>query len=491
MAGFSLKFPVAILLLGYSLFFLVLGAIRSSEENSTVEAHQVARGPLHEALASPLPTYGPRRIIPHTPPQLADEPIPVFRPQGDPVWIPGYWFWDDETQSFLWVGGIWRYPPEGRHWIPGFWKVKNGGSTWYPGYWSVPQSEDTILPVPPPSRDPFVPPVSPEKDRVAYPGHWNWNGFQYLWQPGTLTRISPGFVWIPTYQAPVPGGIRIIPGYWDYDLSMRGLASCPSRLPPLANRAHPNLKVTISPAWFIRPEMVKPHLFIQTTTEHYLFGDYYSLLFQRISVYSSFEYSRNHLDPLFSLERALNRENKSWEGTTFRRHLALQNGEIPRPARDLTISETGEIPGNSLAAPPELVLSELKINGRNLDQAAGAVVLNQKNMFLAIVKDREQRDEGHFGRASSGSNLPQLQVDNSFTRIGKSGMPGMAAPGGLTNPHFSKLSDLSKNSPIQFNRYQSNPIQQTGATSPSAPPSIRPNPGNTSPLPPALIPQPK
>lgn len=364
-----------------------------TDQEEPILAKQITRGPIHEAFARPLPQSGPRRAILKTPPPPALEPIPLFQPQGDPIWIPGYWFFDEETQSFLWVGGVWRYPPQGREWVPGFWKTVNGASTWYPGFWAITSVPDQVLPPPPPSRDPAVPAVPPHKDRIAYPGHWLWSGGQYFWQPGTFTKISPGYLWIPPHHVPMPGGSRLIPGYWDYDLSQRGLATCPSRPPVHAFKAKSTASVAIEPVWYLRPTTVSQHLFIQPKFDHYLFGDYYSPIVQRIGIESSDEYSRHHLDPIFSLQRAKHRDEPNWEAVRTRQLTELRSGWVPRPPREPSMAPNGEIAWESLAAPPELVLAEIGLEGRFLNQAHAQRVLNQTGQYLAMVRERAARDE--------------------------------------------------------------------------------------------------
>lgn len=267
------------------------------------------------------------------PPPNPVELIPTKRPQGSPLWIPGYWFWDEITLSYLWVGGCWRHPPENRLWIPGFWKVAGSVSWWYPGYWAnggldyLPGEEPIHPPTKPPldSQDPGKP---PDPQRVAYPGHWEWNGNQHFWQPGTWTKMSQGFLWIPPRNVPVPEGVRTLSGYWDYDPLQRGLASAPSRIlrsPPEESSG------PVQPVWFWRTQWAMQHLFVHEPATHYLFGDYYAPQLHRFGIASGLDYSRHKCDPLFSVERAHHRTSLSWEGQAIKRQLDLQMGKIPRP----------------------------------------------------------------------------------------------------------------------------------------------------------------
>src|SRR3954466_104781 len=100
------------------------GARQNPGDPASSDAQVLARGPIHEAFASPVvfnPTPGV--VVPKPPPSTVIEELPPEqRPQGANVeWIPGYWAWDDERSDYIWVSGIWRDIPPGRQWVPGYW----------------------------------------------------------------------------------------------------------------------------------------------------------------------------------------------------------------------------------------------------------------------------------------------------------------------------------------------------------------------------------
>src|SRR5437867_2448331 len=74
----------------------------------------LARGPVHEAFATPTTEPAPTKSVSKPPPKPIEEMPPEQKPDGDVVWINGYWAWDDDRNDFLWVSGIWRTPPPGR-----------------------------------------------------------------------------------------------------------------------------------------------------------------------------------------------------------------------------------------------------------------------------------------------------------------------------------------------------------------------------------------
>src|SRR4051812_1701008 len=81
-----------------------------------------ARGPVHEAFATPTTEPIATPLLNKRPPAPLDELPPTEKPDGAVVWIAGYWAWDDERSDFLWVSGCWRTLPPGRQWIGGYWR---------------------------------------------------------------------------------------------------------------------------------------------------------------------------------------------------------------------------------------------------------------------------------------------------------------------------------------------------------------------------------
>src|SRR4051794_23399858 len=77
----------------------------------------LARGPVHEAFAAPTTDPTPTPIIPKEPPKTLEELPPGEKPEGDHVWVAGYWAWEDEGNDYIWVSGIWRTAPPGKRWV--------------------------------------------------------------------------------------------------------------------------------------------------------------------------------------------------------------------------------------------------------------------------------------------------------------------------------------------------------------------------------------
>src|SRR5438067_1152452 len=71
----------------------------------------MARGPVHEAFATLVAEPTPTKPVPKKPPEALKEMPPDQKPEGDAIWIGGYWASDDDRNDFLWVSGIWRIVP--------------------------------------------------------------------------------------------------------------------------------------------------------------------------------------------------------------------------------------------------------------------------------------------------------------------------------------------------------------------------------------------
>jgi hypothetical protein len=71
---------------------------------------------------------------------------------------------------------------------------------------------------PPPPRQETVPPPPAYETQLAYwqPGHWTWDGNNYLWMPGEyVQRPQPQATWIPGQWLPqANGGYMWVEGHW-------------------------------------------------------------------------------------------------------------------------------------------------------------------------------------------------------------------------------------------------------------------------------------
>src|SRR5262249_36866721 len=156
----------------------------------------LARGPIHEAFANPV-TLAPVEtiVVPKAPPDPIQEAVPEVKPEGDPIWIPGYWAWDDNDRDFIWVSGAWRLPPPGQLWVPGYWMEADDGYLWVAGFWtSADAQEVNYLPQPPETLEQGPNVESPGEDYFWVPGNYVYRQTGYVWSPGYWADIQPNFV---------------------------------------------------------------------------------------------------------------------------------------------------------------------------------------------------------------------------------------------------------------------------------------------------------
>jgi hypothetical protein len=250
----------------------------ASAANDNIQV--LARGPVHEAYATPVDLQaGPGAVVGKQPPAPIEELPPDQRPAGDDVqWVPGYWMWDDERNDYIWVSGFWRQPPPGRAWVPGTWQRQANGFQWTPGFWSgSQQSTVQYLPQPPAQLDngPVLP--APNDASFYVPGCWTWRD-RYLWRPGYWCDHRPGWVWSPAHYLWSPGGYVHVDGFWDYSLRNRGVLYAPVAFNP--GFVQPGFLFT--PNYCVYDSFVTSALFHRRGWSGYFFGDYFTPQYQNL-----------------------------------------------------------------------------------------------------------------------------------------------------------------------------------------------------------------
>ncbi|MDW8244636.1 MAG: hypothetical protein RMJ88_15625, partial [Thermogemmata sp.] len=208
-------------------------AVSSEEKLAAAEegVQPLEKGPVHEAFADPAgPTRGEKLTAPKAPPPPVPEEPPESKPEGENVqWIPGYWYWDNQRQDFIWVSGFWRNVPPGRVWEPGKWYEENGQWIYRPGFWrpATMTSWRVDLPAPPPAVEsgPSTPP--PQDDAIWIPGYWEYRDGRYVWRAGYWAYPNGVLVWHPPQYVACGSTYLFVPGYWDYPLEWRGILYTP------------------------------------------------------------------------------------------------------------------------------------------------------------------------------------------------------------------------------------------------------------------------
>jgi hypothetical protein len=311
----------------------------------------LVRGPVHEAFAAPIPDPIPTRPIAKAPPKALEELPPAEKPEGDALWINGYWAWDEERNDFLWVSGIWRTPPPGQRWVAGYWRPDALQWHWVPGFWTPGGMQEglaqtiTYLPPPPTPRESANPGPPPARESFFVPGHWIWQearyrttggarvwqGTGFVWKAGYWARMQPGYIWVPTHYRWTPGGCIFIPGYWDLPLADRGVLYAPVRV----DRAVVGKTFVFTPAYAVHDTLVLDTLFVRPNFCHYYFGDYYGPMYRELGFESVFEYGRRRYDALLVYERHTHHSDPRWEEAQLAICLARHAGRAPCPPRTL------------------------------------------------------------------------------------------------------------------------------------------------------------
>lgn len=310
----------------------------------------LTRGPVHEAFTETV-TFNPEAgvVVPKAPPEIIEEVPPDQRPEGDNVtWIPGYWGWDDERNSFLWVSGIWRALPPGRQWVPGYWGRSERGAQWTSGYWAdAAASEIEYLPEPPDTVEVGPNIASPSADQTWIPGCWVWHDAHYAWRPGYWAPMQRDWDWIPAHYVWAPRGYVFVDGYWDYSVNRRGVLFAPVYFDAVVY-ARPGFHY--SPLVAIDLAAFTDYLFVRPNYGHYYFGDYYAANYQDRGYSASFAFnsSRYGYDPIYAHQRWEHRQDRDWEHHVQADFQNRRDHEDARPPRTLaaqmTLSAHGAAP---------------------------------------------------------------------------------------------------------------------------------------------------
>lgn len=299
----------------------------------------LTRGPIHEAFAQPgdyNPSLG--AVVLRQSPVSIEEIPPDQRPEGDALWIPGYWQWDDDRDDFIWISGIWRLPPPEQSWVPGYWTPANQGWSWTSGFWLADRIEEVqYLRQPPESLElgPSSPP--PSHNHLWAPGCWSWSETRYAWRPGYWVEARPDWIWEPAHYVRTPRGCIYVDGYWDRPLERRGVIFAPVYFDRPIYR---ETNYRYSPSIVIEVSILITHLFVDQRRHHYSFGDYYGEEYSRRGYQPWFDYHERHrgYDPIYVHERwKRGRDNSHWDDRIredYRFRVEHTDARPPRVYRD-------------------------------------------------------------------------------------------------------------------------------------------------------------
>ena len=124
---------------------------------------------------------------------------------------------------------------------------------------------------------------------------------------------------MPAHYVWTPSGYLFVPGYWDLPVANRGLMFAPVYYPQPVY-AQPGFVFT--PSISIVGSAVTANLFVQASTNQYLFGNFYAQNFVSVGItpWFSFSFATGrpvYYDPLFSYYAVINvRQNPALGGGT-------------------------------------------------------------------------------------------------------------------------------------------------------------------------------
>jgi hypothetical protein len=398
----------------------------------------LARGPVHEAFASLTAEAVPTQPVPRHAPKAIEEMPPAEKPDGDVLWIPGYWQWDDERKDFLWVSGIWRVPPPGKRWVAGYWRDDSDQSQWVPGFWADNPKDEaaaqqvTYLPQPPAPPQVAPPGEAPGPDTFYVPGHWVWNGVQYAWQAGYWARIQPGFVWIPGHYRWTPTGYIYIAGYWDLAVAERGVMYAPVYITPSVV----TVGFVYTPAYVVSDTLVVDAMFVRPCCCHYYFGDYYGPTYRDYGFETCVVYSRHCYEPVFVYACYEHRDEPSWVSVQINLGRDRDCGRASCPPRTLvqqttiinniTVNNVNKTTINNVQMlAPASQLSKFKgVSTVRLAPEARVQVRQQAQAVQQVVQQRQQTEVAAPGGAPARPRVAALNVPKAQPLVVKAPSSG-------------------------------------------------------------------
>lgn len=397
-----------------------VGAIEAGVEELT-------RGPVHEAFAATV-SYDPTPgiLVRVAPPSMIEEVPPEQRLEGDNVaWIPGYWGWDEEQNDFIWISGIWRNLPPGRQWVPGYWAEADSQWQWTSGYWADEKVQEVAyLPEPPKSIESGPNVEAPSSNDVWISGNWRYREDRYAWQPGYWEPAQQNWIWIPAHYQWTRRGYVFIDGYWDYNVSRRGVVFAPVRF---SHNYYNRPDYSYTPATVIVLNVFLNHLFVRPSYGHYYFGDYYAPRYRDEGFYAGYSYAsgRRGYDPIYVHNRWEHRSDSNWERSRrddFEFYRDHENARPPRTWAAMSALAVGSRRGQrdnfEFAQPLNTYVANR--DNRQAFQAVGKKereqIVGKRKEMTQFAQQRQKLENRAMEKAPEGSDKPAAVVREKFTK---------------------------------------------------------------------------
>ena len=380
------------------------------------------RGPVHEAFAEPVTMQSQSGLIaPQQPPPDIQEVPPAERPQGQQfAGSPGYWSWDADRGSYIWVSACWRAAPPKMSWVPGYWSQTSGGWEWVAGYWASAGAREVVyLPEPPEVEDLDPVSIQPSPDTIWVPPCMYWSSGQYVRRAGYWLTAQSDWIWVPSHYVVTPRGYIFAEGHWDYSLDRRGVLFAPVYFPPAVYR---RAGFTFSPGIVVDVGLLRVSLFAYPRYCHYYFGDYYDSAYLSIGIFPWFESRRYHTwyDPVFEHDRwQHHRSEPRWEEHERDEYRRRCDDKDLRPAHTFHEQEArlSRLPepqrhASQMTQTLEATVTRQKtsIKFEKIDTATQQKISRQASAVHTFSDDRNRRES-----PAAGSKMSQPSMDHQRT----------------------------------------------------------------------------
>jgi hypothetical protein len=400
------------------------------------------RGPIHEAFATPTAEPQPTTPVGKAPPKPIEEMAPEQKPEGDAIWIGGYWAWDEERKNHLWVSGVWRVAPPGKQWVAGYWREDGDRWQWVPGFWAEAQQaaekhDVTYMPKPPDPPETAAPGAAPNADSFYVPGQWVWRGDGYAWRAGYWARVQPGYVWVAAHFRWTPYGYVYIAGYWDLALASRGVMYAPV----VVDADVVGVEFVYTPTYVVHHTVVMDAFFVRPGYCHYYYGDYYGPAYHDCGYETVIVYNQRHYDSVIVYERWDHRADPRWEVNQVNVYVERSAGRAPVPPRTLVeYNRYGADRGMVVASAPRVAA----LHGTRmvpLDATARAQVQQHAQAVRQVAQERRTAEAKLPAGAPKQPQVASVGMPKGYAAAhapaGATGNPGAGSHGQTLTPNTS------------------------------------------------------
>jgi hypothetical protein len=228
---------------------------------------------------------------------------------------------------------------------------------------------------------------------------------------------------MPAHYVWTPGGFLFVPGYWDLPVASRGLLFAPVYYP---QPVYAQAGFVFSPSISIVGSAVTANLFVQASTNQYLFGDFYAQSFVSVGIVPWFSFTfvtgrPAFYDPLFSYYAVVNvRENPRWIAQVRESYTLRRENIALRPPR--TYIEQTRFIDRNVTITRDINVVDHRTVAMPLHQLAADPVAG-RNMRLVRVNEAERQQIRQQAAQLHEFREQRLQQERAAARGGTAARP--------------------------------------------------------------------